>query len=93
MYFNNLADAQTRHESSGGYLLDYGNGGYFVTDDNPAEHRSFDGATELERTRNAIDYAFRLADADFDETKMVDAEVVTLLKHLRKLRTTNHAIT
>jgi len=78
MYFNNLADAQTQHESSGGYLLDFG-GGYFVTGDNPAEHRSFDGATELERTRNAIDYAFRLADADFDETKMVDAD--------------NHAIT
>lgn len=78
MFFGNLTDAQTQHESSGGYLLDFG-GRYFVTDDNPAEHRSFDGATELERTRNAIDYAFRLADANFDETKMVDAD--------------NHAIT
>lgn len=63
-YYASLDEAQARHKLSGGYLLDVG-GGYLVTDDNPAEHRSFDSICV------AIDYAFRLAEADYDETEMM----------------------
>lgn len=58
--------ARDAHADWGGYLLDLG-GTYMVTDDHPCEHRSFDSE------REAMDYAFRLAEAGYDETKMLVA--------------------
>ena len=62
--FTDITEAKAEHELIGGYLLDFG-GTYFVTDDNPAEHRSFNSY------REAIDYAFQMAEANYDETEMI----------------------
>lgn len=55
--------ATIQHERSGGYLLDLG-GHYLVTDDSPADHRSFGSYAE------AIEYGMQLAAAGYDETQM-----------------------
>lgn len=59
----NLEEARQWHKERGGYLLDLVTT-LMVTDDHPCEHRSFNSI------REAMDYAMRLAEAGYDETKM-----------------------
>jgi uncharacterized protein YrrD len=65
MYYDTHEEALAALEVTGGFLLDMGDGVYLVTDDNPAEYRSF------ESNKEAMSYAFRLAEANFDETEMM----------------------
>ena len=64
MTTTDIKEAREHHETCGGFLLDLGNGVYFVTNDHPSEHRSFVDFQE------AVDYGMRLAAAGYDETKM-----------------------
>lgn len=69
--YTDIDDARADHQLSGGFLLDLG-GVYMVTDDSPAEHRTF------ESYREAVDYAFRLAEAGYDETQMAPQHTRTV---------------
>ena len=59
-----LADARACLDEDGGFLYDLGDGLFQVGDLHPAAMRSFDSHYEC------LDYAFRLAEAEYDETRM-----------------------
>lgn len=64
----NYSLAKQEHRLSGGFLYDFSDSAgafYCVTDDSPGEFRDFGSC------REAIGYTLRLAQADYDETKIV----------------------
>ena len=65
--YSDINLARSAHKERGGFLINLSDAKgdcFAVTDDSPAEYRDF------VTTREAVDYAFRLAHAGYDETKM-----------------------